>query len=398
MRFFIIVFLLCFSISISYSFNNSDSIHRDLLLNHLIQESLNHDKAYYNLPGLSVSLKLPGEAISRNYVTGYSSIAKINKITPNTLFQMGSITKTITATLIMKLIEEKKLHLNDTLHKWLPQYPRWQGISIKNLLNHTSGVYNYTHGESFDIKLRNHRQKHWSLKELVDIAYHHPDKFKPGQQYQYTNTDYILLGMILEKIMQQSLPQIFEEFFNKWHLNNTLYLPFGYPLSIKHKLAHGYNRDGTFAMNTDVTDISLSYTQSAGALIATPSDVLNFLNQLFSGKIISEKSLNELMTIIAEETGKVIDINHIQKNNMEQNTLFTEVGAGLGMGLIYFPGYGFTWAHAGGTLGYESFYAYNPCNGIYIMLSYNVKPKQPYIFIEIATHLFKVLHDSMDKE
>src|SRR5437868_5853849 len=124
-RFLIMVLLCCIHCS-TYAFHlNSEKI-----LNEKIQNTLDVDRIKYHLPALSVSIELPNN-FTRNYVSGYYSLSEKKKITPDTLFQIGSITKTFTATIIFKLVEENKLNVNDKLIKWLPQYPRWKNITVK---------------------------------------------------------------------------------------------------------------------------------------------------------------------------------------------------------------------------------------------------------------------------
>lgn len=363
---------------------------QNALLNRQIQKIVDSERVYYQLPALSVSIKLPDEATQREFVSGFYDLSEKRKITPTTLFQVGSITKTFTASIIFKLIQENKLKTTDKLIKWLPQYPRWKNITVANLLWHTSGVYDYTHGKDFDNLLR--KNQVWTLAELADRAYSFPDAFKPGKAFHYTNTDYILLGMIIEKITQKPLKEIFDNYFQQYHLKNTYYLPLGYSNQIKNKIASGYSQDGTFKFNQDVTNINLSFSQSAGAIISNPNDIVNFLDQLFSGKIISNASLAEMTRVIS---GKDAELIHWQADQIPnaQNS-FIEVGAGAGIGLVYFRDNGFAWVHAGGMPGYESFYLYDPCRGIYLALMYNIKPNRPLIFIKIAENILQGLNHS----
>lgn len=391
-RFLIIAFLSCFSVS-TYALEAV----KDVLLSKEIKNILNKNRKIYNLTGLSVSIKLPDNDKINDYVSGYYSLSKSKNITPNTLFQIGSITKTFTSTVIFKLIEENKLNVNDRLGKWLPQYPRWKNIEIYNLLYHTSGIYNYTSGKSFDKLLIKNPHKYWSLNELADLTYKHSDLFKPGKKYNYTNTDYILLGMIIEKITNKSIKEVFDSYFNQYNLNNTFYLSSKYSNEIKNRIAHGYNRDGTFKFNTDITFASTSFGQSAGAMISTPDDLIKWLSDLFTGKIITNKSLVDMTKIISEINTKAINIKEFRiPKKFTQSKPFVELGSGAGIGLLYFKHNGFAWVHAGGTLGYESLYAYSPCNGIFLALTYNVKPKKQLIFIQIADEIFKSLNNSTE--
>lgn len=359
-------------------------------LNQKIQNYLEKASTQYRLPALSISIKLPNETEIRNFVSGNYSFEDKQKITSETLFQMGSITKTFTSTIIFKLIEEKKLNMNDSITKWLPEYPKWSNITIKNLLIHTSGIYNYTSGKDFDEMLRKNTQNKFSFPQLIDIAYHHKNLAKPNKKFIYSNTDYLLLGMIIEKITQKSLQMVFKEYFQQYQLNNTFYSPFSFAKPIIKRLAHGYNRDGTFDLNTDVTFYSLSFTQSAGAIISTPNDLIKWLQLLFSGKIISVDSLSNMTHIISVKTAKPVDLKEIPAS-MQSSNLFSEIGSGAGIGLVYFKDEGLFWVHSGGTLGYESLYIYNPNSGVYLTLAYSVKPKEQLVFIKIAENILKLL-------
>jgi D-alanyl-D-alanine carboxypeptidase len=382
-----ILLIGCFFLNSVYANDETDK------LNTQVQSILNKARLQYDLPALSVSIKLPGENRQRDYVTGNYSLNNKTPINNHTLFQIGSITKTFTASIILKLVEENKLHLDDSVSLWLPQYVRWHAITIRNLLNHTSGVSNYSHGESFDKMLRANPQKYWSLLELSDLAYHQPDLARPGKKYNYTNTDYVLLGMVIEKVTHQSIQKVFDHYLEAHQLDHTFYAASGYPAKFSDNIAHGYNRDSTFQLNQDVTSVSVSSAQSAGALISTPNDIVKWLRELFSGEIISNHSLDDMLSIISEKDASIINLKKDLQKYRPKSQL-NEIGAGYGIGLVYFKQYGFTWAHAGGMLGYESLYTFNPCNGIYLALAYDVKPKQQLIFTKIAREIFMVLRNS----
>jgi D-alanyl-D-alanine carboxypeptidase len=383
-----ILFLLLYILSSSAypAATNHDSLNKKI--QHIVDES----RIKYKLPALSVSIKLPNNKQILNYTSGNYSLSENKPITSSTLFQIGSITKTFTASIVFKLIEEGKFNIHDKVGKWLPHYPKWKNITIGDLLRHTSGVYNYSSGSDFDTLLRENPGKYWSLNELAALSYQHANLFLPGKKYHYTNTDYVLLGMIIEKATHQSLQQVFDDYIKKYHLHNTFYSPSHYPSRIKNKIAHGYNRDGTFPFNKDVTFTSMSFTQSAGAMISSPSDLITWLSALFSGKIITPQSLSYMTAILSEENAEPINIDKIHPSDQSFNgQSFIEIGAGSGIGLIYFKEIGLTWVHSGGTPGYESFYAYNPRKKIFLALAYNVKPKQQLIFIHIANKIFAAL-------
>ncbi|WP_058481174.1 serine hydrolase domain-containing protein [Legionella waltersii] len=388
---FVLASVLCF---FCFSVYAEEKQQRTTLTDN-IQKAVNEIRLRYHLPAISLSIKLPNNDEISNFVSGNFSLNHYKRINPNTLFQVGSITKTFTASIIFKLIEDDKLNLQDNLGKWLPEYPKWKDITIDELLHHTSGIYNYTNGKLFDRILRKRPYKNWSLKELANIAYKHPALYKPGTQYNYSNTDYILLGLIIEKATNRPLQLIFNEYLKKYALNRSFYTPFKYTNQMTNNIAHGYNRDGTFPMNTDITYNSLSFAQSSGAILSTPNDLVKWLIALFSGKIIHNKSLEEMTKIISEKDAQPIHLKDLSRSDLNNHSkLIHEVGVGAGLGLVYLNNGTLAWVHSGGTLGYESFYAYSPCSGIYLALTYSAKPKHQFTFIEITDVLLKEINSS----
>lgn len=357
-------------------------------LNQKLQKTVDEDRVKYNLPALSVSIRVPNKKYNLNFVSGCKSLSASQKITPNTLFQVGSITKTFTAALVLKLSENGQLSLNDTLGQWLPQYPKWHAITIRELLNHTSGVYNYIDAKGFWQELKQQPNYQWQLSQLADLAYQYHDYFEAGKGYQYTNTDYILLGLVLEKITKKSLTTLYKDnLFAGLHY--TIYAPYCYSQTLMEKIAQGYDDEGTFGYGVDVSNVNTSFAASAGAILSTPNDVVTFLKQLFEGHILSKRSLALMMQLVSIKTGKVLDNQDIAA--MITNKEWEDIGEGFGLGLVHIKDYGFVWMHAGGMPGYQSMYSYNPKKKIILALAYNKQPKQNFIFMKIANDLYQVL-------
>ncbi|PIR12034.1 MAG: hypothetical protein COV52_00885 [Gammaproteobacteria bacterium CG11_big_fil_rev_8_21_14_0_20_46_22] len=366
-------------------------------LNQALVKLVQSERNHYKLPALSVSILLPGERLPRHYVSGYYTKKMKQKITPNTLFQVGSITKTFAATMVLKLVEEHKLNINDKLGRWFPEYPKWKDVTVKELLTHTSGVYKVIDTKNFWQHLKVNPKQYWSLQELANLAYLYPDYFKAGQGYNYANTDYILLGMIIEKVTHQPISQVFREYLlslEKFGLKNTYYTASGYPKTVISRVAHGYDDEGTFGYGVDVTNVSTSFSGSAGAIVSTPDDIILFLKQLFAGKILSAHLLKLMQTLTSEKTGQPISIQQALINHQNTKESWFDLGEGMGMGLVYFKDYGFVWMHAGGMPGYQSAYTYNPCKGIYVVLMYNKQPKENLVFVKITQAIVKTLDSS----
>lgn len=366
-------------------------------LNQQLSQVVNHARLTYQLPALSVAIQLPAEAITRDYTSGYLTLKEKYPIDANTIFQIGSITKTYTATMILKLAELGKLSLTDNLAKWLPQYPKWGAVTIDNLLTHTSGVYKVVDVPGYWQILKRQPKKVWSLQQLADLAYRYPSYFKAGQGWNYSNTDYILLGLIMEKATQQSVAQVFNRYLlhnSALGLTHTYYINQGYPQNIMNNLAHGYDDEGTFGYNQDVTNVETFSGTPAGSIVSTPNDVVKFLKQLFDGKILSQQSLQKMQTLYSHQDGSLLNTKQFLDHQLPSSQPWFDVGQGMGVGLVYLSSTGLVWMHTGGMPGYQSLFAYDPCSGIYVVLMYNKQPKTEFIFLNIAQEIFKKLRSS----
>jgi len=241
------IFVLLFLASSAYSATQNHISKSSTVFNQNIQQAVNRAYLKYRLPALSVSISLPGESNIRNYTAGTYTLASKRNITPHSLFQIGSITKTYVAVLIMKLVKEGKLSLNDKLGTLLPKYRKWSDITVDELLHHTSGVYKYIDAKNFWLNFKKHPYKQWSLSQLADLAYQYPNNFKPGKSYLYTNTDYVILGLIIEKVTKQTAASALDSYLlnsKQDKLKDTYYAAEGYPSGTMQNIAHGYGNSG----------------------------------------------------------------------------------------------------------------------------------------------------------
>lgn len=237
----------------------------------------------------SLAIAVNGEVVySRAY--GYRSINGNKKIAPNshTKYRIGSISKMFTGTMIFQLIEEGKLKLNDRLSTWFPELPNAQKITIGNMLDHRSGLHNFTADTGF---WRYARQAHAEAEMTAIFAKQKPD-FEPDEKAEYSNTNFVLLGYIIERITKKAYSEeLKERIVSKIGLNDTYY---GGKTNVKNNEAHSY----VFAvkwMPEEETDISIF--GGAGAILSTPTDLVKFIEALFAGKLISKDHLNLMKTL-----------------------------------------------------------------------------------------------------
>ncbi len=287
--------------------NSSDKVSSSDELDRQLQSILDKYRKEYNVPGLSMSVSLSPNSRTRNYVSGTTKLNGSQPINADTIFQIGSNTKAFTSAIILQLEAEGKLNINDTLGKYLPNmYPKWNNVKLINLMNMTSGIDSYT-DEEFGKKIlldTIYRTKTWTLKELADYAYNKYSNLDDPGEYNYSNTNYILLGMVIEKVTGNSYQQeLYQRLIGAnapLGLKNTHYIsssPLNFPPYIKNNMAYSYIENSYIYGNTtvhDITDMSLSSSASAGGMISTPREDVIWDRALFSGKVLPAKQQQEL--------------------------------------------------------------------------------------------------------
>ena len=210
--------------------------------------------------------------------------------TPDTKFRLGSITKQFTAASILLLEERGKLKVTDPVRQYLPELPAsWDKITIFNLLTHSAGVFNFTSlPDSNESKRR-----HMTPQQIVDMVRDKPLDFAPGEKYSYSNTGYVVLGMVIEKVSGQSYSQFLQaNIFTPLGMKDT-----GYDdaATILPRRAHGYERARDGAL-TNAAFIDMSTPFAAGALYSTTHDLLLWEKALFGGKLLSADSFARMTT------------------------------------------------------------------------------------------------------
>lgn len=235
----------------------------------------------------SVAITQNGKMVYERAV-GFADADNQKKNTTDTRFRIGSITKTFTATLVMKAVEENKLNLSDRLSQFYPEIKNAEKITIEQLLNHRSGIYNITDLPDY----LSWNQNAMTNQEMVAKIKSNGIDFEPGTKFSYSNSGYILLGYILEKVYKKSYAEILEQKITKpLGLKNTYY---GGKINLQKMEAFSYTLE-TPLMKSEETDLSIP--AAAGAMVSTSADLLKFIQDLFSHKIISEKSLSQMITM-----------------------------------------------------------------------------------------------------
>ncbi len=238
----------------------------------------------------SVAIARKGQVVYKKAI-GYSYINDTGTNKPadvNTHYRIGSITKMFTATMIFQLIEEGKLTLKTPLSKFFPQFPNGKNITISMLLNHHSGLFNLTASPDY----KTWQEKPKTQAEITNIIAKGKTSFKPGTSSEYSNSNFVLLGYIIEKIDKRSYSKSLKaRVTTKAGLEDTYV---GGKTDLNKNECYSYEFLGKW-QQMPVTDMSIP--GGAGAILSTPSDLVRFIDALFNGKLVSKTSLEHMKTM-----------------------------------------------------------------------------------------------------
>lgn len=208
----------------------------------------------------------------------------------NTIYQIGSVTKQFTSTIILKLAEQKKLALTDKLSKYFPSFANGDKITIEHLLTHTSGIWNYTRDEKF---MSTGVETPHSEEEMIRLFKDKPLDFEPGSKYSYSNSGYMMLGYIIEKVTGKKYENVVrEQIFQPLQMTHS---GFDFTHLSSPDKATGYRSiTQVAAIKSVIVDSSVSF--SAGALYTTTGDLYKWDQSLSTNKILKKESLANAFT------------------------------------------------------------------------------------------------------
>jgi D-alanyl-D-alanine carboxypeptidase len=250
-------------------------------------EYLSSSLQRHQIPGMSLAITRGGTILHQTSY-GFANLEHATPANVETLYEIGSITKQFTATLVMLLAREKKLSLDQSVRHWVEAAPKeWEPVTIRNLLNHTSGIKNFTETPNFDKR----EISDVTQEELVELVSSFPMEFRPGQKWQYCNTNYYLLGMIIEKASGLAYEQ---------YLKEKILQPLGMTQTrldnrsnVTPGRADGYMVEvGSSPRNAPL--ISLTWAFSAGALLSNVRDLAKWDLALHSGRLLDKAAQEEM--------------------------------------------------------------------------------------------------------
>jgi D-alanyl-D-alanine carboxypeptidase len=327
-----------------------------------------------NVPGTMVLLRTPQGNF--DVAVGTTELGTKTPPTADTHFRIASNTKTMTAALIVLLAQDGKLKFSDPVSAYVPDVPNGENITIANLLKMRSGFYGYTADPDLSAAMDADLGKVWTPWEVLAIAFRHPPQFAPDTSYEYSNTNYALLGLIAEKVGGRSLAQQFgDRLFGPVGLRQTS-LPAVDDTTIPAPFSHGYMYGGSyFALGDDpypadmqaaaragtlkpidYTNQNSSYATAAGGAISTADDLATWMKALVSGKVFDAGYQKQWSTSLQAEDPAAPD------------------GQKYGYGVSYqrFGPHAAMYYHGGELPGFNSFMGYDPDNDVTLVIWTNL--------------------------
>ncbi|BCK69680.1 serine hydrolase [Streptomyces libani subsp. rufus] len=299
-----------------------------------VQQSLNALVRDGGTPSASESVKGPGGR-NRTYTAGIGDLATGAPVPVDGQVRIGSNTKTFVAVVVLQLAAERRLGLDATVETYLPGLVRGEGIdgrhiTVRQLLQHTSGLPEYSNRLGDDVR-------YYDPRELLATALRHPAEFVPGKSWKYSNTNYVLAGLIVQKVTGRPLAdEIDRRIIKRMGLRHT-YFPAPGDVRIREPHPHGYYQESAGTPLRDITEMDPSWGWAAGQMISTNSDLNRFFTALLAGRLLPAAQLVQMRsTVPAEAT--------------------FGPGARYGLGLVSrpLPCGGLAWGHGGSFPGYET--------------------------------------------
>lgn len=358
-RFLFTILVACFSLK---AFAQLPVVYTDRL--NVVLDSICEK---YNIKGASAAVSVPGYGVWEGV---YGESAEGVPISSNMIFGLGSNTKTYVSSLMLKLQEQGLLDLDDTIGTWI-QTPNVSGqITVRQLLNHTSGLYSYTNSSAWGNAVFSDLSYVWQPEEILQFV--DTPNFEPGTDWDYSNTNYLIAGLIAKDITGENLITMLKnQFLTAQGLTNT-FLIIEEPSSavVPHIWSADFNWSGPWMEDLDATyaythNSVMSAAWAAGALMSTAKDNALFWDKLIHGNILSNDSWNEMTELVP-------------------------ISAAVGYGLGIFHGSNFNgheyYSHGGTNLGFINENVADPITGVTISVLTNQDSISNSILLNKVVH------------
>ena len=330
---------------------------------------LKERSAKEHVSSLSLAVSLGRDQPTIHFTSGTMKYQAGPAVTANDLYQIGSNTKAFTAVAILQLEAQGRLSIEAPIGDYLPQYPAYRTLTLRQLLSMTSGLESYDNLPDWERSYAKDPAANVSADALIRLVY--PKiKFRPGAQYHYSNTGYLLAQEIVgARSESKSYEKEIARIIASVGLKNTFYTSNVYPSPIARRVVAGYyeNDDAGFGrfLGKDMSGYSLSWAQGAGSIVSTPQDLVTWARALYQGTVLlPAKQKKELMSLLSIKTAEPL----------AAPTTDDPAGFGLGVAERLDPKLGIFWFYQGETLGFRAAHLYFPKSDLVVCLFANSRP------------------------
>ena len=332
------------------------ALHRDLTRYLTARRTAEHISAD------SLRVTFPGSRPAISLATGTTRYHGGAPVSASALWQIGSNTKAFTAVILLQLEAEGKLSISDPIGKWLPQYPAWRHITIRQLLDMTSRIPDYLYQPAFDTTFAADPATRFTATRLVSYVAGLP--LGPAG-YHYTNSDYILAQMIIEKVTRDTYAdQLTRRIITPLRLHTTCLAPYTCPPSDAAAMPAGYfyiAGGPPSLLGERMPPLALTWAQAAGGIVSSLADMTTWDRALYRGRLLPPRQQHQLESLVSEATGKPI----------RRTTATDPAGYGLGVQQVFNPQTGIFWAYEGQAFGARVIHYFFPRTGLLIAVAAN---------------------------
>ena len=352
------------------------ALHRDLSRYLTARRTAEHISAD------SLRVTFPGRKPAISLATGTTRYNGGPPVSARALWQIGSNTKAFTAVILLQLEAEGKLSISDPIGKWLPQYPAWRHITIRQLLDMTSRVPDYLYQPAFDTAFAADPATRFTAARLVSYVAGLP--LGPAG-WHYSNTDYILAQMIIEKVTRDSYAdQLTRRILIPLRLQTTCLAPYTCPPSDAARMPAGYfdiAGGPPPLFGKAMPSLALTWAQAAGGIVSSLADMTTWDRALYTGRLLPPRQQHQLESLVSEATGKPI----------RRATLASPIGYGLGVQQVFNPQTGIIWDYEGQAFGARVLHLYLPHTGLLIAVAANSSATNDDLS-ELSGAVYQTLH------
>ena len=328
-----------------------------------------------HISALALTVTFAGNQPAISVAAGTTRYGGGGPVSPGALWQIGGNTRAFTAVMLLQLEAEGKLSITDTVGKWLPQYPAWRNVTIKQLLDMTSGI-----PDLYDDDLPGYQALLRAIAAGTDFSAARLISYAAGavtgDVWDNSTTNYLLAQLIIERVTHDSYgDQLSKRIIIPLRLHDLCYAPTGCPAADAARMPAGYFFDTAVAnevppnplaslLGKQVPPLALTQYQGAGGIVSSLQDMATWDRALYQGQELPPPQQRQLESLVSTTTGRPISAA----------TPADPLGYGLGVVQMTSPSIGTAWFYEGNTLGYRVLHLYFPRSGIIIALAANSVP------------------------